>query len=306
MNDDHRLVKLEDGSGARAWIRPDLGAWLLRYSRSLPGVGEVEAIRYDQAVVDRYPQEMWAGNPLLFPHVSFNVAAGKVGRYELDGTLYESPQHGFARRVPWRVTAVARGSVTCELTDSELTRPGYPFKFRHLVTYGLVDGRLSLMQQVENLDTRPLPFSTGIHPYLNLPLGGGSRRDDCWVRLPRCTRYNPIGQCESFFTEPVAAQRWPVSRDVRGTVFLGDFSEPELALVDPAAGVEVAVNFAAAPAYRYAALWSRTVDAPFYCLEPWTALPNSFGRSDGELSILPVGGIFRARLGMEIRPMRSE
>ena len=205
-----------------------------------------------------------------------------------------------------RVTAVTRGSVTCELTDSEATRPSYPFKFRHQVTYELVDGRLSLVQRVENLDARPLPFSTGIHPYLNLPLGRESRRDDCWVRLPRCRRFNPIGQCESFFTEPVAAQRWPVSRDVSGTVFLGDFTELELTLVDPVLGAEVAVNFAQAPAYRYAALWSRSVDAPFYCLEPWTALPNSFGRADGELSILPVGGAFDARLWLEIRPMTPE
>jgi len=295
------LVELRDDTGAIAWVRPDLGGWLLRYARPLPGHGLIEALRYDPAVVDRYPKEMWAGNPLLFPHVSFNAARDQEGQYELNGTLYQSLQHGFGRRVPWSVAASTPSSVTLELCEGPLTLPSYPFRFRHRVTYSLVGGRLEMLQTVENTDTQPLPFSTGIHPYLNVPLKPGSDRTQCHLRLPRCTRFNPIGKCEEFFTEPVAEQAWPVSRDVSTALFFGEFAEKEIALVDPAAGVEVVVNFAESPDYRFAALWSRTTDAPFYCIEPWTALPNSFGRGESDLSILPPGGEFRARLWLDVR-----
>lgn len=305
MSNSTSLVELRDATGSLAWIRPDLGGWLLRYARMLPGRGLVDALHHDEAVVARYPREMWAGNPILFPHVSSNVVRDAEGQYELDGVLYASPQHGFARRVPWRVARVSEHSVTLELTEGPSTLPSYPFRFRHELEYALVDGRLVLSQTISNTDVRPLPFSTGIHPYLKVPLGPDGDRSRCWVRLPRCTRFNPIGKYESFFTEPVAAQDWPVARDVSGTLLLGEFAEREIALVDPVAGLEAVVNFEDAPDYRYAAIWSRTTDAPFYCLEPWTALPNSFGRPDGEAIILPAGGSFQARLWMDVRPARA-
>lgn len=295
------LVELRDETGALAWIRPDLGGWLLRYARPIPGRGLIEALRYDPAVVDRYPKEMWAGNPLLFPHVSFNVAGELEGQYELNGTIYHSVQHGFGRRVPWRAVAVTGNSVTLELTEGPDTLPSYPFRFCHRVTYTLTGGRLSLRQTVTNTDAAPLPFSTGIHPYLSLPLHPDSSRAQCHLRLPRCTRFNPVGKCEAFFSEPVAAQNWPVTRDVSTALFFGEFAEKEIALVDPAAGVEVVVNFADSPDYRYAALWSRNSEAPFYCIEPWTALPNSFGRGEADLTILPPGASFQAHLWLDVR-----
>ena len=90
--------------------------------------------------------------------------------------------------------------------------------------------------------------------------------------------------------------------DVSGTLFLCEFAEKEIALVDPVAGLESVINFAASPAYRFAALWSRSTTEAFYCLEPWTALPNSFGRGDGEVIVLQPGETFRASLWMDVRP----
>ena len=111
MTDSKNIVELRDVTGALAVLRPDLGGWLLRYARPLPGRGLVEALHYDPAVVARYPKEMWAGNPILFPHVSFNVAREVDGQYELDGTLYQSPQHGFGRRVPWMIVEQSSATV---------------------------------------------------------------------------------------------------------------------------------------------------------------------------------------------------
>lgn len=296
-------VELHDGDRARATVYPELGGWLTRYSRQLPGLGWVEGLHHDDAVVARYPDRMWAGNPVLFPHVSFNVHDGKDGHYELDGQVLASPQHGFARRVPWQVLRQSAGEVVMELTASERTRPSYPFAFRHELAYRLVNGRLEWEQVIENRDRRPLPFSTGFHPYLPVPVRPGGERNRCFFRLPRGKRFNPLNRAEAFFDEPFPAQDFSVALDTNATVLLGDFAEQEIALVDPTAGVEVAVNFADHPAYRYAVLWSPGPEAPFYCVEPWTALPNSFGRPDGEILVLRPGESFRARLWMDVRPV---
>jgi galactose mutarotase-like enzyme len=294
-------VELRDGDRALAVVYPELGGWLTRYARRTPRHGLVEALHHDDAVVARYPDRMWAGNPVLFPHVSFNIAQGQDGHYELNGQLFQSPQHGFARRVPWRVTGQTESSVTMEVTDSELTRPSYPFAFRHELTYRLVEGRLEWEQLVENRDSQPLPFSTGFHPYLPLPLAPGGERNRCFLRLPRAKRFHPLNRAETFFDAPISAGDFSVGVDVSDAWFLGDFAEREVALVDPLAGLEVVLNFAENPAYRFFALWSRTPEEKFYCLEPWTALPNSFGRPDGELVILAPGEKFCARLWMDVR-----
>ncbi len=78
------LIEITDPTGALAAIAPELGGWLLRYARPTAKHGLMEALHFSQAVVDRYPKEMWAGNPLLFPMVSFNHLPGR--------------EHHFARR----------------------------------------------------------------------------------------------------------------------------------------------------------------------------------------------------------------
>jgi galactose mutarotase-like enzyme len=101
-----------------------------------------------------------------------------------------------------------------------------------------------------------------------------------------------------------AAQNFSVAQDVAGTVFLGGFKKRELILIDPRSELEVILNWDDAPQHRYCALWSRSTDAPFYCLEPWTALPNSFTRAQpSEVIVLPPDGTFRAALWMELREM---
>lgn len=292
-------VELRDGDSALAVVYPELGGWLTRYARRLGARGWRDALHHDEAVIARYPDRMWAGSPVLFPHVSDNVANGRKGHYELNGVTYASPQHGFGRRVPWRILDRTPSSVTLELTDSERTRPSYPFAFRHQLTYRLTAGRLVWEQRVENRDSQPLPFSTGFHPYLRVPLAGGDR-NRCTVRLPRSRRYFPVDQTGSFFDEPMAAQDLSVSLDASGTVLLGELGTPEVALRDEAGGIGVRLNFAAQPAYRFLALWAPDTASPFFCVEPWTALPNSFGRGDGEVTVLVPGESFEATLWMEL------
>lgn len=228
------FVTLEEPNGGTALIAPELGAWLLRYARPLPGHGLVEALHHDPAVVARYPSGMYAGNPILFPLASKNVVDGQDHRYRWEGRCFEMPQHGFARRMPWAVTERSAASVTMELNDTPQTRENYPFAFRMRLTFRLEADRLHWEQTVENRSPGPLPFSTGFHPYLPLPLT-------------------------------------PKGRVLR---------------------------------HSFVIIWSRSPSDPFYCIEPWTALPNAFSREEaGELILVPPGGEFRAAMFLEVRPI---
>jgi len=300
MKAQGQLITLQDHFGAKAVIAPDLGAWLLRYTRHLPQLGYVEGLYFTQEVVDRYPNQMYAGNPLLFPQVSFSHLPGREHHYEWEGKTYALPQHGFARRSKWKVAGVTEMRLTMDLTDTPQTREAYPFSFRSTVIYELREGRLHFRQTVENCGEKPMPFSTGIHPYLPVPITARGKREKCVVEIPSGKRMLPGKDWESWTTEPFPAQSLSVQEDASGTMFLADLEKKELGLVDPESGVRISLNFADAPQHRFVALWSKSTSDPFYCIEPWTALPNSLRRKPAELILLQPGERFEAGMWMDI------
>lgn len=299
---DDLFVALTGPDGSIARVAPHLGGWLLRYARPIEHHGLVDALHCTQEVIDRYPRQMYAGNPILFPLVSFNHAPGHEHHFEWDGQLFALPQHGFARRLPWTVVDQSEGSVAMELRDSAFTHTQFPFSFRHLLTYRLVDGRLHWEQVIENLSDSPMPFATGFHPYFAVPLSPKSIRSACFVETPDAHRVTALKDYTSFSQDPFPSQNWSVQEDVSRTLFLSALKKREFILVDLSSRLEVIFNFDDAPKHRFVALWAPSTDEPFYCIEPWTALPNAFARAkDRELIVLPPQNTFRAAFWIEVR-----
>lgn len=300
MQAQSQFITLRDRGESKAVVAPELGAWLLRWLHHLPEFGYVDVLFYDPAVVERYPNQMYAGNPLLFPLVSFNHSEGLEHHYRWQGQLFPMGQHGFARRSPWKVVHLSESTLTMELASSGQTEKHYPFSFRHSVTYELEAGRLHFRQSVENTSRRVMPFSTGIHPYLPAPIIPGGKRDDCWIELPESRQVSNFKNWESWTAEPCPPQRLSLRHDFSGTMFLTDLHRPEVSLVDPAAGLRIRLNFEGAPQHRFLALWSKSADSPFFCIEPWTALPNSFSRTETELVLLDPGQRFEAAMWLAL------
>ena len=104
------------------------------------------------------------GIPILFP-ICGNLPDN---RYTWQGQIYELPQHGFARNLPWTVTQTetdAAAALTVTLSDTSETRSVYPFAFELQFTYRLVGHCLSIEQQFSNHSQDVMPFSIGFHPY---------------------------------------------------------------------------------------------------------------------------------------------
>ncbi|MBI5583286.1 MAG: hypothetical protein HY892_05655 [Deltaproteobacteria bacterium] len=295
---------LQQGKKAKAVLAPSLGGWLLGYARSFEERWE-EALYWSPAVVDRYPQEMYAGNPVLFPLVSKNRVGEREHHYAWEDRIYPLPQHGLARRRPWAVVRQEAEAVTLELTDDGDTRGVYPFSFRYRLTYRLEAGRLHWEQRVENPGPGPLPFSSGFHPYFYVPLGPAGRRTEGWVHLPRCRAVTPVG----FWEKTRQTDRPPfdlsVNKPFEGTLFFTELERREVTLTDPTRGVGLRLNWEGAPAYRYLALWTRSPEAPFFCLEPWTALPNSFTTRD-DLVVLEPGEVFQAAFWLDVERLEEK
>ena len=296
-------IELTDPCGSKAVIIPALGGWLTEFSVPLPGVGQVSAIHHDEAVIARYPREMWAGMPLLFPLVSYNHLADTEHAYEWEGKRYPMPQHGFARRKPWQLESAGQASVAISLSADAETLAVYPWDFRYNLLFELDANVLRWEQTIANRSSVPMPFSAGFHPYFRVPLVPGSKRSDCFVKCPESVRFRPLNGALGFEREDFPAQLWSVEEDVSGTLLLGGFAQREFSLIDRAGGVAVDFSWQDAPKYPYCAIWSRTTTEPFYCIEPWTALPNSFRRGGSEIIIIPPGGSITSRFALAVRPV---
>ncbi|MCA0305481.1 MAG: hypothetical protein LCH95_24025 [Proteobacteria bacterium] len=281
-----QAIELTDGDGTWATIVPAEGGTLRRYAR-----------RTRRGVVEVLHEP---GCPVLFPIAGYSHGGGRIDHYAWQGVVRPMPIHGFAMRLPWQVVERTASSVRLALAASDATRDSYPFGFRLGLTWALDGGALRGALEVTNDGKGPLPFSAGFHPYIRLPLTAGGRRDRCAIRLPACREHvarpqgiaaeGPRGPRELRATEPAAPAR-----------SFAEFDALAADIMDEASGLCVRLDADLDSRFRCLTAWSPQVDAPFYCVEPRTALQDAFTyAADGQLTVLDPGASFAARLSLEL------
>lgn len=175
---DERVAVLRDGKNClEVW--PALGFNAYRWQVA----GHEVLYRNPQFFAENRPTR--SGIPILFPFPN----RIREGRFSWDGKTYQLPLgdstgknaiHGFATKHAWRVVDqgadAAMAWVTGEFhgsVDAAETLPLWPADYRIRITYRLFDRVLRLEIDVDNPDTKPLPFGIGFHPYFALaPFGG--------------------------------------------------------------------------------------------------------------------------------------
>ncbi len=104
----------------------------------------------------------------------------REGRFRFDGREWHLPMgsgplrhalHGHAWRLPWEI--VARDGSSAELRfgwtppagAGSAGEPGWPFRYEARQRFELGEAGLVLRLSARNLDSRPMPFGFGLHPY---------------------------------------------------------------------------------------------------------------------------------------------
>jgi len=228
----------------------------------------------------------WTGrSPVLFPM----VGKAPENRITVEGKSYEMAQHGFARRAGFSL-AVSTGTLCrYELAASDATRAVYPFEFLLAVEHALEGRRLAVSAEVENRDTRPMPFGLGFHPAFVWPLPGAAGRPHT-VTLdngaePALVRLESGLVKREKLPSPFKSGRLTLDR----AMFEAD------AMIFPE-GAGEGLTYAAdgGPALKFSfenlpnlALWQKP-GAPFICIEPWHGTAAELGGSD-DLANRPYG-----------------
>jgi galactose mutarotase-like enzyme len=211
------------------------------------------------------------GIPILFP-ICGNLPDNT---YTHNGTSYTLKQHGFARELPWTVTAQTTEpvlSLTVTLASNDQTRSGYPFDFQVTYTYVLEGTTLTLRQTYTNRSATSMPFSAGFHPYF-------------WVGDKSKLQVDIPGQEYSDnLTKTVQPYngRFDFDQAEIDAAFVG--VPPVASVADTARGIKVTVE--SAPEFSTLVFWTQK-GKDFYCLEPWTAPRNSLLTGDYLITLAP-------------------
>jgi galactose mutarotase-like enzyme len=296
-----RLVRLEDGRSS-ALVYPEQGFQLRGFAAQVPGradLGRVEAIF---APAGHEPSDRRYGNPVLFPSVG--VTHGEEPeRWSHGGRLLPMPQHGWARDGYWHVEAIDARSVTGVLVPTTGIRLGFPFPFELRLRYVLESGALVLGVELANRGDERFPYALGFHPYLLAPLGRGSSRADCGVRLPAGTRLRSADAWRTIARSREEGRTVGVSDpELPGSIVLAETGATALEVEDRAAGLAARVLVEGSEqSFPTWVVWSASPDAPYVCLEPWTDAPNALNRA-GTRGIDP-GETHRYRMTITLRAL---
>lgn len=277
--ESHRLIDRE--ADAEVLVAPVRGGMVTDFR-----IGDDPILFIDRATLRDHAQNVRGGIPILFPF------AGKLtgDSFPIDGDRLPMPQHGFARRMPWRIAGVdtqsgAAVSLSLEASDATLTM--WPFRFRLSFTYSLRDGVLTIDQRFANQGDRPMPIHPGLHPYFQLeaPHKAAARA----VTKATAAIDNLTG-AQVAITGPIDFSKGEVNLQ------LLDHDAPTL-VFQRAERPPLELTFDPAP--PVVTLWTLP-GRDFICIEPWTRAADAVNR--GEALWIPPGGEHRQMFSIARRP----
>ncbi|PRY16282.1 galactose mutarotase-like enzyme [Pontibacter ummariensis] len=228
--------------------------------------------------------KVWSGHaPNLFPIV------GELPnqQYTYHGKAYHLPRHGFARRKEFELVEEHHDKLVFELEHDESTLAVYPFRFRLLIAYKLVDNQLAVTYLVRNEEEEAMWFSIGAHPGFNVPLYQNEDYTDYYLEFEKeetLSRYllNEQGLLNGD-TERVLQQErvLPLSHQYfeKDAIVLKELNSKKVTLASKTNPRRIEVAFEGFP---YLGIWAKPGPSPYVCIEPWCGIASKAGAS-GEL-----------------------
>ncbi len=238
-------------------------------------------------------------SPVLFPIV------GRLQNdsYKLNGKSYHLPRHGFARNMEFSFDKKSDSQVIFELNETEETKANYPFDFKLLMAYTLIDNELVIEYFVRNLSDEVLPFSIGAHPAFAIT----ENFEDYSLQFNKDDVFETHHlENESFNGNTTLVETENNAISLNYALFEKDalvfkhLKSNEVALKQLNKNI-LKVNYDNFP---YLGIWTKP-NAPFLCLEPWCGLAdnqNHNGNLEDKEGInhLPAGEDFLRAIRIEI------
>jgi len=270
---------------------------------------ELQSIHHNQHGLEY----MWSGDaaywakrsPLLFP-----VVGGlKKDTYNYKGKDYQLGRHGFARDNTFELVEKTNFSLLFSFKSNEQTKASYPFDFVFSVKYSLQENKLQVTFIVENTGVENLLFSVGAHPAFAVPLVGGTKYEDYYLRFSQNEDANrwPLSLKGLIEANPIPLlkneNKLPLQKELfyKDAIVLRHLNSDAISVVSDKTQRGIKVQFAGFP---YIGIWAAK-DADFVCIEPWCGIADSVNTSgkleDKEgINILEAKGRFEVGYFIEV------
>lgn len=225
----------------------------------------------------------WSGRAYnLFPFI------GRMfqGVFTYANETYPSKAHGLARYLDFVLEEQTESRLTFLLVSNEETKKEYPFDFEFRVIFEISENELTTRYTVKNTDNRTLICAFGGHPGINVPFGKGTF-EEYYLEFDTPTPVRRQLLSNLFMankTEPYPLEngtKMPLRHDLfdNDAVILENTSSCVRVKCDKEDRF-VEMRYEDFP---FIGFWHAVeTDAPYVCLEPWSALPSV----DGELTAL--------------------
>jgi galactose mutarotase-like enzyme len=265
--------------------------------------GEMMSIIFNGA------EYLWQGNSAYWKDRAINLfpinGRLKDGEYTYRGKTYKMNIHGFVRRAKLQCVKETETSLAFRMLSDERTRETYPFDFSYEVEYLLKGCRIEVMYTVMNNGAEPMYFCLGGHPGFNVPIDNIGNFASYRLEFPKHAEPRKVIFDDALLitgkTEPFPLDNGTLALSHRlfdvDAIFLenaGTF----VTLKSDLTCRKIKLDFKDMP---YLGLWhTPRTDAPFLCIEPWSALP-SYGDRPEELTTkrdatkLAPDGVYRNR-----------
>jgi galactose mutarotase-like enzyme len=203
----------------------------------------------------------------------------------VDNKPYNMTVHGFARDMNFDIYKQEKDSVSFILKSDDETLTKYPYKFSLIISYKLINNKITVSYEVRNEDNKEMYFSIGAHTAYNCPVIPHLKTEDYYLSFKE-QNIQPFLLSYGFLTDKKKVlyektKQIPVSKELfeNGVIILENLENKEITIGSDKNNRCVTMFFEDFP---YVAIWSKIEGAPFICIEPWFGLPD-LGGASGEL-----------------------
>lgn len=267
---------------ARATILPERGGLLT--SLVLPfGYKSKEVLFMPDDFSEKESGWPGGGAPLMFPFAGRTFQAERPFFYDLGGTVYNMPLHGFSWAKPWAIKDSSEKSLLITQEDGPGTRQLFPFFWRQEARYTLHSDHIEINYEVTNLgaladSSELMPVACGIHPYF--AINAAPEKTGLLCDATEAFQVTASGAAGKRSPHQPTQKMPMLSEPIYKNLILTGMAKKEAGLRDLDSGDEVKVSWNKDSVIKYVVLWRRNED-PFHCIEPWMGLPDAVSNGSG-------------------------
>lgn len=229
---------------------------------------------------------LWEGDPLYWkrhsPILFPNVGKTYQNQVLIDGTLYPTSQHGFARDQVFICVESSSDTALYMLASTEETKKIYPYEFKLYIQYQLREKELNVEWRVENCDKQAMYFTIGGHPAFRFAKKE-EKKEDYVLRFPGKEALTYIlidpdtgtGRPETQYTLDLTEESCTLTEEMfaRDALIFDDGQIEEVWICHKDGAPYVGMR---CEGFANFGIWS-VKDAPFVCLEPWAGRCDNYG-----------------------------